>query len=55
MPMPNTQGMFLLLTKNVFVPVKRVFSVNTYLWIQLSHKGVGEVSEQAREQSEQAK
>ena len=37
--------------KNAFVPVKRVYSVNTYLRILLSHEGVSEVSEQTREWS----
>ena len=48
-------GVFLLTTKNVFVPVKRVYSVNTYLRISLFHKGVSEVSERAHEWSEGAK
>ena len=34
-------GVLLLTTKNAFVPVKRVYSVNTYEF-QLSHEGVSE-------------
>ena len=26
-----TKGVFLVMTKNVFLPIKRVYSVNTYL------------------------
>ena len=45
--------MFLLTTKNAFLTVKRVYSMNTYEF-QWSHEGVSEVSEQACEWSEQA-
>ena len=45
--------MFLVTTKNAFVPVDSVNNVNSEF--QLSHKGVSEVSEQARGQGEQAK
>ena len=49
----RTEGVFLasfdlVKMKNVFVPVKHVFSVNTYLKISLSHEGVSKVSEQAK-------
>ena len=53
------EGVFLASAKNAFVPVKRDNSVNTYYThiqeFQLSHEGVSEVSEQAREPSERAK
>ena len=51
----TAQGVFLVTTKNAFVPVERVYSVNTYLRNSLSHEGVSEVSERARERSERAK
>ena len=38
-------GVFLLTTKNAFVPMKCVYSVNTF------HEGVREVSERAHERS----
>ena len=44
-----------MMTKNAFIPAERNYSVNTYLWISLSHEGMSKVSEQTREQSEQAK
>ena len=44
-----------MMTKNAFIPAERNYSVNTYLWISLSHEGMSKVSGQAREQSEQAK
>ena len=44
--------MFLVKMKNAFVPIERVYMVNTYLGISLSHEGVSEVSERARERSE---
>ena len=47
-------GVFLVMMKNTFVPVKRDNTVNTYSF-QLSHQGVSEVSERAREQSKRAK
>ena len=43
----SCKGVFLVMTKNAFLPVKRVYSVNTYLRITLSHEGVSEASEQA--------
>ena len=49
--------MFLVKMKNAFVPIEQIYSVNTYLGISLSHKGVSEVSEPvngASEQSEQS-
>ena len=49
--MNKTKGVFLLTTINAIAPVKRVFSVNTYLRISLSHEGVSEVSERAGERS----
>ena len=48
----KSEGVFLVKMKNVFVPIEHVYSMNTYLCIQLSHEGV---SERSREQSEQAK
>ena len=47
----KTQGVFLVSAKTVFVSVERDNSVNTYSRIQLSHEGVSEVSERARERS----
>ena len=35
---------FLVTTKNAFLPIKRIYSVNTYEFLQ-SHEGVSEVSE----------
>ena len=49
----KTLGVFLVKTKNVFVPVKRVYSVNTYSRISTVSRG-SEGSEQARELSERA-
>ena len=46
------QGVFLVMTKNAFVPDECVYSVNTY---SLSPQGVSKVSERAPEQSKQAK
>ena len=47
--------MFLLTTKNAFVPVKHVYSVNTYSRIStVPREGVGEVSELAQERSERS-
>ena len=43
-------GVFLVTTKNAFLPVKHIYSVNTYEF-QPSHEGVSEVSERARERS----
>ena len=34
-------------TKNAFVLVERIYSINTYLWISLSHEGMSEVSERS--------
>ena len=48
-------GVFLVSAKNAFAPMKRDISVNTYLKFQLSHEGVSEVSERARERSERVK
>ena len=41
--------------KHAFVFIERVPSMNTYLGILLSQEGVSEVSERARERSEQVK
>ena len=47
------QKEFLVTTKNAFLPVKRVYSINTYInEFQLSHEGESIVSEQACEWSE---
>ena len=45
-------SVFLVKKNNAFVPVKRVYSVNTYLWISLSHKGVSKPENRASELSE---
>ena len=37
--------------KNMFIPAKRVYSMNIYSVILLSREGVSEVSERARERS----
>ena len=47
----TTEGVFLGTTKNAFIPIERVYSVNTYVWILLFCKGVSEVSARDREQS----
>ena len=49
------KGVFLVQMKNAFAPIERIYSVKTYLCISLFHEGVSEVSEWARERSEQAK
>ena len=49
-----SQGVFVLMTKNVFVPVKLIDSVNTYSRISTVPQ-VSKVSERARERIEQAK
>ena len=54
-PIKESKGVFLVTTKNMFVPIERVYSVNTYSWISLSHKGLSEVNEQAHERSKWAK
>ena len=41
-------------TKNAFDQIERIYSVNTYLRISLSHEGVREVSERARERSQRS-
>ena len=51
--------MFLVKMKNAFVPISRVFRVNTYSRISTvpqleGYKGVSEVSERALERSERA-
>ena len=52
----SLQGVFLLTTKNAFLLVKRVFSVNRHIQdFQPCHKGVSEVSERACEWGERAK
>jgi len=50
-----TWAVFLVMTKNALEPVKRDHSVNTFKNFSLSHAGVSEVSEQAREWIERAK
>ena len=45
---------WLVMTKNAFVPVERVYNMNANLWISLSHKGVSEMSKQAYERSKGA-
>ena len=53
--MTEFEGRFLLTTQNAVVPIERIYSVNTYLLISLSHEGVSEVSERAHEWSKQVK
>ena len=48
-------GVFLVTTTNAYIPVNRIFSVNTYSWISIVHEGVSEVKERAHEWSKQAK
>ena len=47
-------GVFLVTTKNAFLPVKFVYSMNTYSWISMVPRG-SEQSERARERSEREK
>ena len=42
---------FLVRTKNAFVPIERVYSVNTFLLISLSHQGVSAEREPACQRS----
>ena len=52
----NNKGHVFTEDENTLVPVKPVYSVNTYSWIQLPHhKGVSVVSGRACEQSKPAK
>ena len=49
------KGVFLAKMKNALVPIERVYSVNTYSWISLSHEEVSQMRDRARQQSKQAK
>ena len=51
----TTKGVFVVKMKTAFVPVKRVYSVNTHIQeFQLSHEEERGVSEQNCERSERA-
>ena len=49
------QGVFPVKLKNASVPVEPVYSMNTYLGISLSQRGVSEVNERAPKRSKRAK